>query len=82
MKSVAFLQTLVPQDISKIIDKKAKYCQFTTETGGIVDDLFIYKLKENNYLLVVNASRLEADYKWMKDHINDFEVVVDNLSND
>ena len=45
-----FLQTLVPQDISKVIDKKAKYCQFTTEKGGIVDDLFIYKLEDNNYL--------------------------------
>lgn len=78
--AVAYLQTLVPQDIEKIIDKKAKYCQFTNENGGIIDDLFIYKLKENNYLLVVNASRLEADYKWMKAHCSDFDVVVDNLS--
>lgn len=77
-----FLQALVPQDISKVIDKKAKYCQFTTETAGIVDDLFIYKLEENNYLLVVNASRLEADYNWLKDHISNFDVVVDNLSSD
>ena len=80
--SLKFLQTLVPQDISKIIDKKAKYCQFTTQTGGIVDDLFIYKLKENNYLLVVNASRLEADYTWMKQHTDNFDVVVDDLSSD
>lgn len=78
--AVAYLQTLVPQDIEKIIDKKAKYCQFTNENGGIIDDLFIYKLKENNYLLVVNASRLEADYNWMKQHCNNFDVVVDNLS--
>lgn len=77
-----FLQTLVPQDISKVIDKKAKYCQFTTETAGIVDDLFIYKLEENNYLLVVNASRLEADYAWLKEHISSFDVVVKNLSDD
>ena len=81
-EAVAYLQTLVPQDIEKIIDKKAKYCQFTNEQGGIIDDLFIYKLKENNYLLVVNASRLEADYKWMKEHCKDFDVVVDNLSAD
>ncbi len=77
-----FLQTLVPQDISKVVDKKAKYCQFTTETAGIVDDLFIYKLEENNYLLVVNASRLEADYAWLKEHIGNFDVVVKNLSDD
>lgn len=80
--ALKFLQTLVPQDISKVIDKKAKYCQFTTETAGIVDDLFIYKLEENNYLLVVNASRLEADYNWLKEHSNGFDVIVNNLSND
>ena len=75
-----FLQTLVPQDISKIIDKKAKYCQFTTPEGGIIDDLFIYKLEENYYLLVVNASRIEADYNLMKQHKTNFEVIVDNKS--
>ncbi len=80
--AVAFLQTLVPQDIEKIIDKKAKYCQLTNENGGIIDDLFIYKLKENNYLLVVNASRADVDYNWIKDHSSNFDVVVDNLSSE
>lgn len=75
-----FLQTLVPQDVSKIIDKKAKYCQFTTESGGIIDDLFIYKLKENYYMLVVNASRLEVDYNWLLKNKNTFDVVIDNKS--
>ena len=77
-----YLQTLVPQDISKVIDKKAKYCQFTTETGGIVDDLFIYKLEDDNYLLVVNASRLEVDFEWMIQHKNNFDVEVKNISNE
>ena len=80
--AVKFLQTLVPQDITKIIDKKAKYCQFTTQTGGIVDDLFIYKLEENNYLLVVNASRLNADFDWMQQHKDTFDVEIKNLSDD
>lgn len=80
--ALKYLQTLVPQDISKVIDKKAKYCQFTMPTGGIVDDLFIYKLEDENYLLVVNASRLEADFNWMIEHKNDFDVEVKNLSDD
>ena len=63
--SLAYLQHLVPQDVAKLVDKKALYCQFTNEKGGIVDDLFVYKLEENRYLLVVNASRLDADYNWM-----------------
>ena len=46
--ALAYLQTLFPQDINKITDKKAKYCQYTNENGGIIDDLFVYKLKENN----------------------------------
>lgn len=75
-----YLQNLVPQDISKIVDKKAKYCQFTTITGGIVDDLFVYKLSENLYLLVVNASRLDADYNWMIKNKNGFDVNIDNKS--
>ncbi len=78
--AVNYLQTLVPQDISKIIDKKAKYCQFTTEQGGIVDDLFVYKLKDNSYLLIVNASRLADDYDWMVQHKGNFEVNVENES--
>lgn len=75
-----FLQTLVPQDISKITDKKAKYCQFTTETGGIVDDLFIYKLEDNYYFLIVNASRLEDDYNWMLKNKASFNVNIENKS--
>lgn len=78
--SVDFLQTVVPQDIEKIIDKKAKYCQLTNNNGGVVDDLFIYKLEENYYLLVVNASRLEADYNWLIENKNSFDVTIDNKS--
>lgn len=78
--ALPFLQTLVPQDISKIIEKKAKYCQFTTEKGGIIDDLFVYKLEENNYLLVVNASRLEADYNWLITNKSNYDVLINNKS--
>lgn len=78
--AVKFLQTLVPQDISKITDKKARYCQFTTQTGGIVDDLFIYKLEEDYYLLIVNASRLEADYNWLIENKLNFDVEINNKS--
>lgn len=78
--SVAYLQTLVPQDINKIIDKKAKYCQFTNEKGGIIDDLFIYKLEDNKFLVVVNASRVDVDYNWMVSNKKDFNVYVENKS--
>ncbi|MBQ9244898.1 glycine cleavage system aminomethyltransferase GcvT [bacterium] len=75
-----FLQKMVPQDISKVIDNKAKYCQFTNNKGGIVDDLFVYKLEHNKYLLVVNASRLEADYNWLVKNKEGYNVIIDNKS--
>jgi aminomethyltransferase len=80
-EALDFLQTLVPQDVEKLIEKKARYCQFTKENGGIIDDLFIYKLKENSYLLVVNASRLDVDYNWLVEHKSNFDVKIENKSN-
>ena len=80
LDSLNFLQNLVPQNLEKLIDNKAIYCQFTNENGGIVDDLLIYKLQENDYLLIVNASRLEADYNWLINHKNNYSVNIENKS--
>jgi aminomethyltransferase len=49
--------------------------------GGIVDDLIIYKMKENQYLLVVNASNIDKDWEWISSH-NDMGVEMKNLSDD
>ncbi|MCD7879205.1 MAG: glycine cleavage system aminomethyltransferase GcvT [Candidatus Gastranaerophilales bacterium] len=78
--SLNYLQSLVPQDISKLENQKALYCQFTNEKGGIIDDLLIYNLKNNKYLLVVNASRLNADYDWLKKHESGYNILVENKS--
>lgn len=78
--ALSYLQTLFPQDIAKLDDKKAKYCQYTNEKGGIIDDLFVYKLKENNYLLIVNASRINVDFKWMLSNKKEYEVTIENSS--
>jgi aminomethyltransferase len=75
-----YLQYLVPQDIAKLVDGRAIYCQFTKPNGGIVDDLFVYKLEDNRYLLVVNASRLDADYEWLITHKNNSDVLIENKS--
>ena len=61
--SLAFLQKLVPQNIAKLKKNCAIYCQLTNKKGGIIDYLIIYKLDEPNkeYLLIVNASRIDED---------------------
>lgn len=80
--SLAFLQKLVPQDISKLTKNKAVYCQLTNKKGGIIDDLIIYKTDEpeKEYLLIVNASRIDEDLNWMVRNSKGFDVKIDNQS--
>lgn len=78
--SLAFLNKLVPQDVSKLTDLKAIYCQLTNKQGGIIDDLIIYKLEDNKYLLIVNASRIDEDLNWMVRNKLGFDVSIDNQS--
>lgn len=81
------LQKLVPQDVSKMEEGKAVYTQFCNPSGGIIDDLIIYRLKDKNntfnFLLVVNASNLEKDFNWIitnQDDTSNTKVV--NISDD
>lgn len=78
--SLAFLNKLVPQDVSKLIDSKAVYCQLLNKQGGIIDDLIIYKLADERYLLIVNASRIDEDLNWMVRNSLGFDVSIDNQS--
>ncbi|WP_210365907.1 glycine cleavage system aminomethyltransferase GcvT [Bacillus sp. REN3] len=79
--SLSYLQKLLTNDISKLTDGKAIYTAMCYENGGTVDDLLVYKLGDNHYLLVVNASNIDKDYEWMKNHLEG-EATVENLSED
>jgi aminomethyltransferase len=61
------LQSLLSNDLDRIETGQAQYTLLTNERGGIVDDLIAYRLGEFRYLLVVNASNLEADFRWLKE---------------
>ena len=63
------LQYVCSNDISKINIGKAQYNYFPNETGGIVDDLIVYRLEEMHYLLVVNASNIQKDWDWLQRNI-------------
>lgn len=78
--SLKFLQKIVPQDISKLPDRKAVYCQLPYENGGLVDDLIIYKLQDMNYLIIVNAANIEKDNNWFVRCSKDFDIILDNQS--
>lgn len=78
--SLDFLNKLVPQDVSKLVDSKAVYCQLLNKQGGIIDDLIIYKLENEKYLLIVNASRIDEDLNWMVRNSLGFDVKIENQS--
>lgn len=64
--SLAYLQQLVTNDVSKIQNGQAQYTAMCYENGGTVDDLLVYKIEDGHYLLVVNASNIEKDFEWMQ----------------
>jgi len=77
-----FVQYLTPNDASRLDENKAQYSALTTPDGTFVDDLLVYYLDENVYLLVVNAANSDKDYQWILDHKNGYDVEVHNLSDD
>ncbi|NHM30283.1 glycine cleavage system aminomethyltransferase GcvT [Neobacillus terrae] len=77
--SLPYLQKMMTNDISKLSDGGAQYTAMCYDNGGTVDDLLVYKLKDNHYLLVVNASNIEKDYAWLDEH-TEGDVQLENLS--
>ncbi|MGN1124961.1 MAG: glycine cleavage system aminomethyltransferase GcvT [Candidatus Gastranaerophilaceae bacterium] len=79
--SLNFLNKIVPQNISKLYDSKAVYCQLPNKNGGLIDDLIIYKLEDYKYLLIVNASRIDEDVNWFVRNSLEFkDLYIDNQS--
>jgi glycine cleavage system T protein (aminomethyltransferase) len=62
------LQSLLSNDLGRIAPGQAQYTLLTNESGGIIDDLIVYAIEPGRYLLVVNASNREADFRWLKEH--------------
>ena len=79
--ALALIQKVTSNDASVIEIGKAQYSCLPNDKGGIVDDLIIYRMKENQYLLVVNASNIDKDWAWISKY-NDMGVEMRNLSDD
>lgn len=80
-KALDLIQKVTTNDVSILTVGRAQYNCLPNGKGGIVDDLIIYKIKEEQYLLVVNASNIEKDWNWISSH-NDLGVEMRNLSDD
>lgn len=79
--ALALIQSVASNDASVMSIGKAQYSCLPNNKGGIVDDLIIYRLEENVYLLVVNASNIEKDWQWISAN-NDVGAKLTNISDD
>ncbi|MCD0474772.1 glycine cleavage system aminomethyltransferase GcvT [Flavobacterium sp. EDS] len=79
--ALALIQKVTSNDASTLTIGRAQYSCLPNNDGGIVDDLIIYKMKEEEYLLVVNASNIDKDWNWISSH-NDVGAEMKNLSDD
>jgi aminomethyltransferase len=77
--ALALIQKVCSNDASVLFDGKAQYSCMPNGKGGIVDDLIIYRISEEAYFIVVNASNIEKDWNWISQH-NDLGVEMQNLS--
>tara|TARA_B100001059_G_scaffold31602_1_gene25569 strand:- start:331 stop:1389 length:1059 start_codon:yes stop_codon:yes gene_type:complete len=80
-KTEDFLQSVLSNDVSTLKKGQAQYNCIPNETGGIVDDLILYKLESDRFMLVVNASNIKKDWDFLNKK-NVFDVQMINVSND
>ncbi|MGO8947893.1 MAG: glycine cleavage system aminomethyltransferase GcvT [Ktedonobacterales bacterium] len=73
--ALAFLQYLVPNDVGKLAINQALYTQLCLPSGGTIDDLLIYRLGENEYMAVVNASTMPKDWAWFSEHALQYQGI-------
>lgn len=79
--ALAYLQKIVTNDVSKIVPNQAQYNFMCYPDGGVVDDLLVYMIEENHYLLVINASNIDKDVEWLQKHVEG-DVTVTNISSE
>lgn len=77
--ALALIQKITSNDAAKLFDGKVQYSCMPNGKGGIVDDLLVYRISANEYMLVVNASNIQKDWDWISSH-NDLGVEMSNES--
>ncbi|HST23611.1 MAG TPA: glycine cleavage system aminomethyltransferase GcvT [Blastocatellia bacterium] len=78
--ALALVQMVTTNDASKLDDNQVQYSTLMNEVGGIIDDLLVYRINSEYFLLVVNASGIDTDYEWIKRHAASFNVELHDTS--
>jgi aminomethyltransferase len=77
----AFLQQLTTNDVSKLANGQAQYTLMCYPDGGVVDDLLVYRITADQFFVVVNASNIDKDFDWMREHLIG-DVTLENRSDE
>src|SRR5689334_11693567 len=80
-QALDLIQRVTSNDASKLVDNQAQYSCLPNDKGGIVDDLLVYKIRDNEYMLVVNASNIDKDWNWISKY-NTKGAEMKNISDD
>lgn len=80
--AIAFVNGLTTNDVTKLVDGQAHYSALTNESGGVVDDLLVYRFGPEKLLLVVNAATTDKDWEWITSHKEDEALTLVNASAD
>lgn len=80
-KALSLIQKISSNDASKLFPGRAQYAYIPNENGGVVDDMIVYMISENEYMLVVNASNIQKDWDWINMH-NDLGAELTNVSDE
>ena len=78
--ALAVVQRLTTNDVSKLADNQVQYSMLTNESAGIIDDLLVYRINGEYFLMVVNASNIDKDFQWIKEHAASGDVEIHNTS--
>ena len=78
--ALAHVQRLTTNDVSKLADNQVQYSMLTNESAGIINDLLVYRINGEYFLLVVNASNIDKDFQWIKGHLASSDAEVHNTS--
>ncbi len=77
---VAFLQKVLTSNVAALVPGRAQYCMIPTESGGAVDDAYLYMYEQDRYMLIVNASNTDKDLAHFAKYLPDYDCTITNIT--
>jgi aminomethyltransferase len=78
--AASYLNRLLTNNVGKLGVGQAQYSLMCNESGGVIDDLYVYRVGEDTFLLVINASHIDKDFQWMNSRRGNQRVSIENVS--